>query len=133
MRAALSYLAVGFTLGALLLFNKGTPVLPGLWRLLPIHQEFVLLGWLAQLAIGVAYWILPRFDSRRRREAWAAAAGLLLNAGVWTVAVAAGLGLGGGWLLAGRLTEAAAAAAFAWHAWPRVKPAWRPAPGRPVK
>lgn len=126
VRAALLYLGAGFLFGALLLFNKGVPFLAALWRLLPVHQEWLLLGWTAQLTLGLAYWILPRFEARRQREHWAAAAGLLLNAGVWTVSAAAWFSLPGGWLLAGRLLEAAAVLAFAWHAWPRVKPAWKP-------
>ena len=60
MRAALVYLGFGFTLGALLLANKGIPFAPFVWGLLPAHIEFLLLGWFLQLAFGVAYWILPR-------------------------------------------------------------------------
>ncbi|MBL8056290.1 MAG: hypothetical protein JNK29_06300 [Anaerolineales bacterium] len=122
VRIALAYLAAGFLLGALLLLNKGLPFSGGLWRWLPVHIEFLLLGWTAQFALGVAYWILPRFHSERRREAWAALAGGLLNAGLLLVCAASLLGWGGAWLTAGRLLEAGAALAFAWHAWPRVKP-----------
>lgn len=122
VRAALLYLAAGFLLGALLLLNKGLPVAAGLWRWLPVHIEFLLMGWTAQLALGVAYWILPRFHSERRREGWAVLAGALLNAGVWLVSAAALLGWGGPWLTAGRVLELSAVLAFGWHAWPRVKP-----------
>ncbi len=80
------------------------------------------MGWTAQLALGVAYWILPRFHSERRREAWAALASGLLNAGILVVSVAVLWGQGVPWLTAGRALETAAALAFAWHAWPRVKP-----------
>lgn len=61
----MAYLVLGFTLGLLLLVNKGVPIHPALWRLLPAHAEFLLLGWTLQLALGVAYWILPRFGTRR--------------------------------------------------------------------
>jgi hypothetical protein len=61
IRASLLYLAVGFTLGALLLVHKGIPLHPALWRMLPPHLECLLLGWTLQLALGVAFWILPRF------------------------------------------------------------------------
>ena len=55
------YLALGMTVGALLLFHKGIPLHPALWRWLPPHLEFLLVGWTLQLAMGVAFWILPRF------------------------------------------------------------------------
>ena len=88
--------------------------------------------WL-KIARGVAYigpvptfafWILPRFRAgpERGREWPAWLAYLLLNAGVLT----AGLGLSiagfAGLALAGRSAEGLAAVAFAFHAWPRIKP-----------
>ncbi len=122
VRAALSYLAAGFTFGALMLANKGVPFYPPLWRLLPAHIEFLLLGWTVQLAFGVAFWILPRWHTQRGdvRPAWAAF--VLLNAGIWLV-VLAGWFNGPAWaVLLGRMLEAAAVAAYVIHAWPRVKP-----------
>lgn len=122
VRSALTYLALGFTVGMLMLANKGVPYYPGVWRLLPTHMEFLLMGWTAQLAFGVAFWILPRFRTERGnvRLAWAAWA--LLNAGVLLVGVGPLLGFGGVSTLLGRLAEAGAALAFAIHAWPRIKP-----------
>lgn len=122
LRSALTYLALGFTVGMLMLANKGVPYYPGVWRLLPTHMEFLLMGWTAQLAFGVAFWILPRFRTERGnvRLAWAAWA--LLNAGVLLVGVGPLLGFGGVSTLLGRLAEAGAALAFAIHAWPRIKP-----------
>jgi hypothetical protein len=88
VRAALVYLGAGFTLGALLLTEKGLGFSPGLWRWLPVHFELLLVGWFVQLVMGVAYWIFPRFGmsqaARGREElAWLALA--LLNAGVLLV------------------------------------------------
>jgi hypothetical protein len=124
IRAALVYLAAGFTLGALLLFHKGVPVYPAAWRLLPPHIEFLLLGWTLQLAMGVAFWILPRYlhgpDRGNEVLAWLAFA--LINAGVLMAGVGAMLGASPLISFLGRLTEAAAAVAFALHAWPRLKP-----------
>lgn len=122
IRAALIYLAAGFTLGALMLANKGVPLDPAFWRLLPVHIEILLVGWLAQFAMGVAFWILPRFHASRGdvRPAWVAFA--LLNAGL-LLAIMATLVGAPSWIgLAGRLAEVAAVAAFALNAWPRVKP-----------
>jgi len=124
VRTSLVYLGVGFTLGALILFQKGIPYLGAVWSLLPLHIEFVLVGWTLQLAMGVAFWILPRFlrGAARGDERLVWLAYLLLNAGVLSVGAGAWLGLPGGLLLAGRGAEMLAAALFALHAWPRVKP-----------
>ena len=123
LRASLIYLGLGFTLGALMLWNKGIPISPYVWLLLTAHLEFLLLGWVLHLAFGVAYWILPRFNTVRRRERWAWAAFILLNLGLWLVAVSpTAMAASGVWLFFGRAAEAAAVSAFAFHAWPRVKP-----------
>jgi hypothetical protein len=124
IRAALTYLAVGFTFGGLMLFHKGIALHPALWRLLPAHIEFVLFGWTVQLAMGVGFWILPRFsrgpERGDERPAWAAF--VLLNAGVLLVGLGS-LWDASGWLFViGRVAEVAAAMAFTVHAWPRVKP-----------
>ena len=134
VRCALAYLALGFTFGALLLFEKGVPVYPALLRLLPAHIEFVLFGWTVQLAMGIAFWILPRFgdgamhDQRTRvvgtrgneKAAWLAFG--LLNAGIWLAGMGAALDLAPVLPLLGRACEAMAAVAFMVHAWPRIKP-----------
>ena len=124
IRTALVYLVVGFGLGAVLLAFKVTPFTPGpiAW-LRPLHVELLTLGWTMNLALGVAYWILPRraSDGERGGETAVALASALLNAGVLSV----GLGQGSGAPvvpLIGRLAEAAAAGTFALHAWSRVKP-----------
>jgi hypothetical protein len=122
VRAALLHLLLGFTLGMILLWNKGLPLSPQVWRLLPAHIEFLLLGWTVQLALGIAFWILPRFQTERGNTAPAWAAFLLINAGVWLVGLAPYFAAGDSLRLAGRLAESAAACAFAVHAWPRIKP-----------
>lgn len=123
IRAALLYLIAGFTFGALMLTNKGLPISPLVWRLLPIHMEFLLAGWLVQLAMGVAFWILPRFRNQRGNRQVALAAFILLNTGIWLVVIGNAFGASSSLILAGRLAETGAAVAFAIHAWPRVKPA----------
>ncbi len=122
IRASLIYLALGFTFGALMLFNKGIPLTPALWRLLPAHIEFLLLGWTVQLVMGMAFWILPRFGAARGNEKAAWLAFALLNIGIWLAGVAPLLGAAGLIPFVGRAFEVGAAAAFAVHAWPRVKP-----------
>ena len=76
----------------------------------------------AQLAIGVAYWILPRFRTKRRKTRLVWLSFGLLNLGIWSVVVGGLVGWTEVAQLAGRLMEAAAVVAFAIHAWFRVKP-----------
>ena len=123
LRAALIYLLLGFTLGALLLWNKGLPISSQLWRLLPAHIEFLLVGWTLLLVQGVAFWIAPRFHGTRPRVGLVWTALILVNLGVWIVAVAPFLPSVSGLTLGGRLAEVLAVVAFALHLWPRIKPA----------
>lgn len=123
VKFALGYLSLGFTLGGLLLANKGVPLHPALWLTLPAHQEFLLTGWMVHLALGVAFWILPRFsqEPRRGNTKFAWAGWILLNLGIWTISLSP-LVPGWAWMpLIGRLLQACGGLAFALHAWPRVK------------
>ncbi len=125
IRAALIHLLLGFTFGALMLSNKGIPFHPGLWRLLPVHIELLLVGWTMQLVLGVAFWILPRFLIRGTergniRGAWLAF--FLLNGGLWLVSLGAFFALSPIIVIIGRGAEASAAVLFAWHIWPRIIP-----------
>jgi hypothetical protein len=126
VRTSLVYLALGFTLGAVLLFNKGVPLLPGIHRLLPAHIEFLLVGWVIQLVMGVATWIFPRFGvphSAHGSEVASWLAFALLNGGVWLVGAGALLPGGGGEVLPllARVGEATGAIVFALNIWPRVR------------
>ncbi len=125
VRAALIYLLAGFTFGALMLANKGIPFAAWLWNLLPAHIDFLLLGWTAQLILGVGFWILPRFTGGSRGNVrLAAVAVLLLNIGVL---LSAGQGVFPelGWLAPlGRIFQIGAGVSFALHAWGRVRPTY---------
>ncbi|MBP8001336.1 MAG: hypothetical protein KA314_25860 [Chloroflexi bacterium] len=123
IKTALIHLTIGFTFGALMLANKGVPINPVWWRLLPAHMEILLLGWTVQLALGVAFWILPRLPQGGRgdtRGAWVAYA--CLNSGVWLVILSNWLTLPPFWLFFGRVLEAVAIVAFVRHIWPRIIP-----------
>lgn len=136
VRAALLYFAGGAMLGALLLAGKAAPLDPRWVRLLDVHIECVLVGWVIQFALGVAYWILPRLDGtgRRGREGAAVLAFGLLNAGIALVTAGVTSQPRIEVLVAfGRLSELAAVAAFAIHALPRVRSAlaaWNTAASR---
>lgn len=121
VRASLCHLLFGFTVGAVLLADKGLPfaLAPG-EGLRGAHVEVLLIGWVVQLVMGVAVWIFPRFAVRRGPQRSAVTAWLafvLLNAGVVLVCV------GGSLAAAGRLAEIGAAASFVAHLWGRVSPA----------
>jgi hypothetical protein len=86
-------------------------------------MEFLLLGWMAQLAMGVAFWILPRFGSGRPRgrEVVVYASLAALNLGIWMVALQPYLAPV--WLtVGGRVLEALAALLFLFGSWRRIKP-----------
>ncbi len=123
IRFSLVYLALGFTFGALMLANKGVAFGPNPSALLPAHIEFLLMGWLVQLALGVAYWILPRFTSGLPRGnqamAWSVLTGL--NAGIMLAALG-GIGHNAGLVLPGRILEAVSVMAFLLVVWRRVRP-----------
>lgn len=122
IKLAFGYLLAGFTVGALLLAHKGQPIHPALWGLLPAHIEWLLIGWVAQLTLGVAFWILPRFwkEPRRGNTTGAVVAIFLLNGGIVLASLGPLLGLSPLVLAAGRLLEIGAAVAFAHAVWPRI-------------
>ena len=128
IRTALLWLAIGYSVGGLVLLNKGLPLLPWLWSLRAAHIHMLLVGWTVQLACGVAFWILPRLDARGTRGderlVWGCYAAL--NAGVVFGALHDPLAALAGWPgwdalppLMG-LLYVLAAALFVIHAWPRV-------------
>jgi hypothetical protein len=122
IRLSLIYFLLGFTLGALMLANKGLPFAPWVWNLLPVHIDILLFGFVIQLAIGMAYWILPRYRGGSRGNEivlWITVG--LLNLGIWMVTFIGLLNLPGQWLAVGRLLEGIAAVLFAFQAWRRIR------------
>ena len=121
IRASLIYLLLGFFFGALLLAQKGIPFYTPVWYLFPLHMEFLLVGWLIQLTMGVAFWVIPRFSSGSSRGpvrlVWVSFA--LLNAGIL-------IGILQYWfpdvVLIGRIADVAAGVLFIIGSWRRVKP-----------
>lgn len=124
IRASLLHLLAGFTLGGLLLLQKGGGPAPAIWKMLPLHAELLMMGWIVQLTMGVAFWILPRFSRgpARGRESLGWIALALLNVGVLAAGLSLALGLPASAHLFGRAAEVLAAAAFALNVWPRIKP-----------
>lgn len=122
VRASMIYLLVGFTLGALMLAQDGISYYPAIMTVLPIHMEFLLVGWLVQLAMGVAFWIFPRFGlvppHSRGNEKVIWASFLLLNAGILIVALELWINVA---FLIGRVLEVGAVIIYAVGTWRRVK------------
>ena len=142
VRTALLWWGVGFTLGGLVLANKGLPFHGAVWTLRTSHIFVLLVGWLVQFSAGIAVWIMPRLvhpgvvtgscDRGDLRLVWFCYA--TLNAGVLLIALYAPLSWLGGsdasvlrWLpaLAGVLWLMASAA-FVVNMWPRVRPVIEP-------
>jgi hypothetical protein len=133
VKAAFLYFLAAFLLGALMMLDPWLGL--GRWlRAVYLSQlHLLVVGWITQLAIGVAYWIFPRFRREesadpRGSDAIGWAVFLSLNAGLllrflfepfslmhpapW---LAATVGLSG-------VLQAFAALAFGWLIWGRVRP-----------
>ncbi len=131
IRTALLYLGVGFTLGGLVLFNKGIPLAADIGRLMLPHGDILLFGWFMQLIMGTAFWIMPRFATPPKYgRVWLAqAAFVLLNAGVIAAVI-------GQWIIhihlifVGRVVMLMAVLCFVVHILPRVRP-YPPMPDQP--
>jgi hypothetical protein len=127
IRSALVYLAIGFTLGGFILSAKTGVIDVRVWTWLPVHIVLLINGWLVQLTLGVAYWILPRIRlAERGRRGWAWTGFITLQSGL-TLTTISGFGL---WLPAFNEFFAPAiclqvfgVGLFAIHAWPRIRPA----------
>jgi len=121
IRASLVYLLMGFTLGAFMLAQDGISYYPAIHEALPAHMEFLLVGWLVQLAMGVAYWMFPRLGweppNSRGNPTLIWMSFSMLNAGIWAVALDLWLPSG---LLIGRSLEIGAVAIFVIGLWRRI-------------
>ena len=121
VRASLLYLLAGFTFGALILAQKGIPFYPPVWELFPAHVEFLLVGWLVQLAMGVGFWIFPRFSIGQPRgdERFIRVAFLFLNAGILLTVFQIWFPFAS---LGGRVLEIGGTILYVFGLWRRVKP-----------
>jgi hypothetical protein len=127
IRSALVCLAIGFTLGGLMLSAKGGAVDARVWGWLPMHIALLVNGWLIQLSLGVMYWILPRVHlGDRGRPAWAWSGFVCLQTGL-VLALLSGASL---WVAEAAnlfapaiVLQTAGTILFAVHAWPRIRPA----------
>ena len=114
VRSALGWLALAALIGASIL-GRAALGIPGAATLIPAHAEMMLVGWMMQLACGVAWWILPgraRHDPNRITLPLAIVS-LGMNGGILLLVL--------GMPLMGRGCEGVAAMVFAWQVMPRVR------------
>lgn len=123
VRASMIYLLLGFTAGGAMLANKGLMISATIWSLLPLHIEFSFVGWMIQLAMGVAFWILPRHRTGppRGEERLSWAAFVAVNAGIVCLILDHALNISAlTWI--GRTAETLGMVLFILGNWRRVKP-----------
>ncbi len=122
IKASLIYLLVGFSIGALILVSKAYPGYSTVWCLLPVHIEVGIFGWIIQLTMGTAYWILPRYLKTKSRGNPKLAmlmvamlnTGILINVGSYLDFI------GSSATILGRLLEVGAVALFIALHWKRA-------------
>ena len=124
IRAALLHFATAAVLGAMYLAWKAEGWFAFVASHRQMHVEQMLVGWMVQLVIGVAFWILPRTEPTEAQRSgpliWTVFG--LLNTGVLLAASGAAPGYPAWGAPAGRALEMAAALLFALHAWRRQRP-----------
>lgn len=132
VKAAFIYFLVAFLLGALMMLDRWLAVSRWLRVAYMSQLHLLVVGWITQLAIGVAYWIFPRLlkeqDPRPRgSDALAWFVLLTLNAGLLLRFLSEPFYLMGPdpWLAAllalSGVLQAMAAAGFGWIIWGRIR------------
>ena len=124
IRSSLINLFVGFSIGMLLLWQKGAFLPPEVWRLLPLHLELLTFGWIIQLVMGVAFWILPRFSKApvRGNETIVWVSFITLNIGILLYGLQSFLPEREVCALIGRLLEFFSILCYGRSIWKRIKP-----------
>ena len=69
VKVSIIYLALGAVLGAVLLINRWLPLGPAIGALRVSHVQFLVVGWLTQFIIGVAWWLFPPLAIGLREDA----------------------------------------------------------------
>jgi hypothetical protein len=118
IRTSLLYLLAGSVAGGLLLAGVGA----GRTDLAEGHRQAMLQGWVAQFALGTAFWVLPRMRGSPSREAGPAGwlGYLSLNTGLAMALIQCAAGRPVSW--PGPAVQAAGAILLAGGLWRRVKP-----------
>jgi hypothetical protein len=122
IRCSLLHLIAGFTIGAFMLIAQITPLYSLIWIFLPVHIEILMFGWIIQLTMGVAYWILPRFleTGSRGNNATAWFMIICLNTGIISVIIGALSHIHFPFRLLGRILETTSVILFVGLHWQRI-------------
>jgi hypothetical protein len=68
VKASIVYLCLGAVLGALLLVNRWVPLGSAIPLLRTSHIQMLVVGWLTQLILGVAWWLFPPLKIGLRKD-----------------------------------------------------------------
>lgn len=119
LRSSLVWLSVAVITGSILYLEKGFSLNPNVWRLLPMHVNAAMTGWMVQFVFGVAYWIYPRYlhGPARGRAGTGWVLMILLNGSVVAVLFPAG---GAAEAVAGPVLFLSSVLVFIWIIWRRV-------------
>ena len=129
IKTALIYFVVALALATLTALQPVLGLDPRLQALRPVYLHYLMVGWVTQLIMGIAYWMFPKYSKERPRRSETVAWGVYtaLNAGL----ILRGFGeplvawqpeRGLGWLLAlSAVCQLAAAWGFIFNTWSRVK------------
>ncbi len=129
IRAGMIYFVLALIVGGLTVAAPVFKLPSSISVLYPVYIHLLMVGWVTQLIIGVAYWMFPKFSKERprRSERFAWAAFFLLNGGLILRAFGEPLVTlkpewGIGWLLAvSAIMQALGGWAFVINTWSRVK------------
>jgi cbb3-type cytochrome oxidase subunit 1 len=129
IKSALVYLVLSLLVGIPVAAQPIVDLGPLVGALTPVYFHLFMVGWVAQIIFGVAYWMFPRHSKERPRgsEVLALLTYLTLNVGLISRAVAEpmlAVSSGAGWrwlLILGAVLQWLAGVAFAANTWSRVK------------
>lgn len=127
IKAGLICFVVGMVLLLLVSAQGPLGLSPQLGLLRPVYLHLLIVGWIMQLIMGVAYWMFPRYSPQQPRgsERLAWAVFVLLNTGLLLRTAGeplAALQQEMGWMLAlSAVLQLLAGWGFVLNIWPRVR------------
>jgi hypothetical protein len=129
IKTAFVHLLLGLGMSLLLAAQVSFGLPSAIMTLRPVYLHLIVLGWLTQLIMGVAYWMFPKFSKEKPRGneklAWTVYG--LLNLGLLLRSVGEPLAMlnptsGYGWILVlASICLLAAGWGFVLNTWTRVK------------
>jgi len=122
IKAAMLYFAGGLLTGFLISARTFFNLPAALTAMTPTYLHMLVVGWITQLIIGVAYWMFPKFskESPRGDERVGWAIFVLLNVGLLLRVIGEPLNIG--WMLPiSAILQLFAVWLFIIVVWPRVK------------